>query len=200
MRRSVTRRSGHRWAAMIALVVACALFCALAAGCAGTEKGLRGYLAKRGRDLQDTLRVGVGYGYGLSAHVEATDLANVGAGVAASRKYGLYSKSLHQHSWNEREIAFPVSNALGVYYGASIVWWGYYYGGPKRFMALLLPAVSYSRVVSIEDDTEVAAQFSVIIWTAHGSHVQEALVDPFGANVSLADRSWIEAGATIGIP
>ena len=167
----------------------------VAAGCAAAGNGQGGYFTKRGRDLQDVFRVGVGYGVGLSAHAQVTDFANVGAGCAFSTKYGLYSKAFQEFSWREKELGFPITNAAGL--AAVVV---NPMGGPPltgRIMALPVITISYLRSVAdsdmpfFDESSEALAfdsQFSFIIFTAHEDEM------------ALVERFWIEVGATAGVP
>lgn len=189
-------RKARRLRKAIAIGVLC---CVLSSGCASTSDARRWYWGTRLRDLQDTVRCSVGYGLGLSAHAQVTDFANVGIGCAQTNKYGLYGKQLGQHSWVEAEMAFPISNAFGVW-GAPRVVLGVSFGptGLAKLQGLLLPLVSYCRaVVQGEGEEPVDGQISIVIWTARG---EDPFTEPFGLNVPIEERFWVEAGATIGVP
>ena len=87
----------------VGLVLAIAL---IATGCANPAA----YWKARQLDLLDTGSLGVGYGIGLSAHVQASELVHGAVGFSSGRLYG--SRRRHVGAWKEVDMGWPATFIL----------------------------------------------------------------------------------------
>ena len=75
----------------------------IATGCANPSS----YWKARRLDLLDTASVGVGYGIGLSGHLQASELVHGAVGLSWGRLYG--SRRRHVGAWEEMDMGWPAT-------------------------------------------------------------------------------------------
>jgi len=98
--RDLSSRNGIHRGATLALALALGL---MGAGCASQAT----YWRARGRDLGDTFSVAVGYGVGVSADAQASEILHAGVGLSYGRMCG--TRGRFAGVWEQANMGWPTS-------------------------------------------------------------------------------------------